>query len=170
MEGQDKGWVKHLGKPLVQHAISIISPQVSELVVSINRNESRYRELGIACSMDEQMEYAGPLMGIWSARKLINTEFIFVMPCDMPGLPGDVVERLYENIRSHEICVARDETRLQPLVFIARTQVIDSIELYLGKTEKSVKGWIKSRDYHAISFPGQQQAFQNINTTSQLQR
>ncbi|MEO6146833.1 MAG: NTP transferase domain-containing protein, partial [Sulfuriferula sp.] len=46
MGGQDKGWVKLYGLPLVAHVLAHIQPQVDEILISANRNLDDYRALG----------------------------------------------------------------------------------------------------------------------------
>jgi molybdopterin-guanine dinucleotide biosynthesis protein A len=70
---------------------------------------------------------------------------------------------------SHELAVAHDGNRLQPLIFLAKTQLIDSIRHYLEKGNRSVKGWVESVDYVVVDFASQRAAFWNLNEPSQLQ-
>jgi molybdopterin-guanine dinucleotide biosynthesis protein A len=169
MNFQDKGWISYRDKPLIQHAIDIANPQVDNIVISYNQNEAGYASLPYARSTDIEPGYPGPLMGILSCKKLIPAGFIFVLPCDMPDLPPDIVNRLYSKMGSHDLAVAHDGNRLQPLIFLAKTQLIDSIEHYLEKGNRSVRGWVDSVDYVVVDFASQRAAFWNLNEPSQLQ-
>lgn len=169
MNFQDKGWVSYRDKPLIQHAIDIVIPQVDNIVISYNQNEARYAGLPYPGSTDIIPGYPGPLMGILSCKKLISTPLFFVMPCDMPDLPLDIVSQLYSKIGGHDLAVAHDGDRLQPLIFLAKRQLIDSIEYYLEKGDHSVKGWVDSVDNVVVDLAGQHAAFRNLNALSQLQ-
>jgi molybdopterin-guanine dinucleotide biosynthesis protein A len=87
----------------------------------------------------------------------------------MPDLPPDIVNRLYSKLGSHGLAVAHDGNRLQPLIFLAKTQLIDSIEYYLEMGNRSAKGWVESVDNVVVDFASQQAAFWNLNKPSQLQ-
>ncbi len=91
------------------------------------------------------------------------------MPCDTPGLPLDIVARLLKSMESHELAVIHDGTRLQPLIFLVRTQLIDSIEFYLATGDRSVTGWVNSVDNVVVNLSDQQSAFWNLNEISDLQ-
>ena len=165
----DKGFVNYQDKPLIHHAIEKIEPQVQNIVISYNRNETAYKNLPYACAADLVSDYRGPLMGILSCAHLITSEYLFVMPCDMPHLPTDIVSSLLKNLGKADLSVAHDGNRLQPLLFAAKTQVIESIQEYLDGGDRSVTMWIESKDHVVVDFASQQSAFWNINEASQLQ-
>ncbi|MBQ74870.1 MAG: molybdenum cofactor guanylyltransferase [Gammaproteobacteria bacterium] len=169
MGHQDKGWVSYKGKPLIQHAINTALPQVQDIVISYNQNEVRYSALPYRCATDLTPGFLGPLMGVLSCRKLISTELSFIMPCDTPGLPYDIVSRLLASLGDHELAVVHDGIRLQPLIFLTRTQLIDSIEFYLEAGNRTVAGWLNSMDTVVVDLSDQQSAFWNLNEISQLQ-
>ncbi len=169
MGHQDKGWVSYKGKPLIHHAIDIALPQVQDIVISYNQNGDRYKALPYQCAADLTPGFLGPLMGILSCRKLISTELAFIMPCDTPGLPRDIVAQLLVSLDNHELAVIHDGTRLQPLIFLAKTQLIDSIEVYLEAGNRNVAGWLNSVDTIPVDLSDQQSVFWNLNEISQLQ-
>lgn len=169
MGHQDKGWVSYKNKPLIQHAIDIVAPQVQDIVISYNQNEARYTALPYKGTTDRTPGYLGPLMGILSCRDLIATDLTFVMPCDTPGLPLDIIAQLMAPLESHALAVVHDGTRLQPLIFLTRTQLIDSIEFYLSTGDRSVTGWVHSVDNVVVDLSSQQSAFWNLNKITQLQ-
>ena len=43
MGGIDKGLVPFMGKPLIEHAIARLSPQVTTILINANRNHDRDR-------------------------------------------------------------------------------------------------------------------------------
>jgi len=168
MNHQDKGWISYKGKPLIQHAIDIATPQVQQIVISYNQNPTRYAALPYPGTTDLTPGYLGPLMGVLSCRDLISTGLTFVMPCDSPGLPADIVAHLIASMKNHGLAVVHDGTRLQPLIFLVKTQLIDSIKFYLESEEHSVTGWINSMDNVVVDLSGQQSSFWNLNELFQL--
>lgn len=67
LAGLDKGLVKLNKIPLVQHLINRIQPQVSEIIISANRNLNVYNDLGFSVYEDDISGFAGPLAGIVKA-------------------------------------------------------------------------------------------------------
>jgi molybdopterin-guanine dinucleotide biosynthesis protein A len=168
MGNADKGLVIYQDKPLIKHVIESIEPQVQKIVVNYNRNETEYQNLQFPTAKDPNSDYRGPLEGILSCRHLVKSEYIFVVPCDMPHLPANVVSLLFKELHKTDLCVVHDGIRMQPLVFVGKTQLLDSIEEYLDNGGRSVHKWVSSKDHVVVDFSRAQAAFWNINEESQL--
>ncbi len=74
MGGQDKGLVMLDGKPMVEIIIDVFKPQTAKLLINANRNHDRYSQYGFELVADELSGYCGPLAGMASALKSINTD------------------------------------------------------------------------------------------------
>ena len=168
MDNQDKAWLEYHNKPLIDHVLGVIRPQVDRLVISYSRNPSLYQSLPYPAQVDLDPDFKGPLIGILSCKTLIRTEFTLVVPCDMPNLPGDLVIRLRQALGEHDIALPHDGTRNQHLVFLTRPQVLDSITNYIKSGQTSVEGWVGGQKYRVVDFSGEPDAFVNINTIAQL--
>ncbi len=97
MGGQDKGWVHWRGRPLVEHVLERLQPQVSTVILSANRNVERYRGLGFPVVEDDHARhgsFAGPLAGMLAGLEQAETAWVAFVPCDAPCLPQDLVARL----------------------------------------------------------------------------
>ncbi len=97
MGGADKGWVAWNGRFLVEQVLDRLQPQVTEIVISANRNLERYRGLGFAVVEDAPCAagaFAGPLAGMLAALGRCTLPRAVFVPCDAPALPVDLVERL----------------------------------------------------------------------------
>ena len=92
--GVDKGLVPFRGRPLVEHVISILRPQVGRLVISANRNRETYAAYGVPVIADAIGDFHGPLAGILSALRAADTRFVLSAPCDTPAPPTDLAARL----------------------------------------------------------------------------
>ncbi len=168
MGNQDKGWVHYKNLPLIHHAIDIVKPQVGQIVLSFNRNPERYLALSYPACKDIKPDYQGPLAGILSCRDTIETPYTLVIPCDMPNLAANIVSRLASEIQRNDIAVAHDGRRLQPLIFLVRSELIDSIDIYLTEGNRSVRGWIESLNKVVVDFADTGSDFWNINEESSL--
>ena len=168
MQSQDKAQVKYQGKPLIEHVINTIDPQVDQLIISYSRNEERYQALPYATRRDDEPFFNGPLSGVVSCADLINTDRVFVVPCDMPKLPLDIVARLGEALKDSDLAIAHDGNRNQHLVFLAELHIIDSITVYLESGQKSVASWVALQKPSVINFSAEAALFLNINTDARL--
>ena len=77
LEGQDKGLVVYQDKPLIQHVIERIQPQVANIVINANRNQEEYKRFGFPVISDEMSDFQGPLAGFSTAMKSVKTDFIY---------------------------------------------------------------------------------------------
>ncbi len=114
----DKGLVLLRGKPLASWVIERIEPQVSELVISANRNLERYREMGFIVLPDEMSDFPGPLAGLHRVMAVVNHPLWLSVPCDVPFLPDDLVSRLRAALLAEraDLAVAAVEGQLQPAI------------------------------------------------------
>ena len=61
MGGVDKGLQLLQGRPLIQHVIDRLRPQVDSLLINANQNLERYAEFGCPVVSDRVGGFAGPL-------------------------------------------------------------------------------------------------------------
>ena len=92
--GQDKGLAPFRGTPLVEHVIKRLQPQVGQIILSANRNLSRYQTWGFPVFPDTDCSGQGPLSGILTGLLRCDSPCLAIVPCDAPFLPGDLVTRL----------------------------------------------------------------------------
>ena len=99
MLGQDKGLVLFQGKPLVQHVIERIAPQVDVLYLSANRNIGQYQQLNYPLIEDlSEFKGMGPLAGLASIEPQLPADITHVQlsACDNPFLAGTMVQNLLD--------------------------------------------------------------------------
>lgn len=180
MGGVDKGLQDLRGEALAARAIARLAPQVSEVMVSANRNEAIYRTLAARVLADATDDFPGPLAGMLSGLRAAATPWLVVTPCDAPWLPLDLVQRLADAIASRPgtlaAVVERDQgpalgRRLEPVCCLLSTTLADDLQAYLASGERKVERWL-SRHAMPVAFdrPGDAAAFANFNTLDDLQR
>jgi molybdopterin-guanine dinucleotide biosynthesis protein A len=170
MNHQDKAWVTHRGRPLIQHVLESLKDQTGHIIISRNRDDSRYEALGYPCVKDKFIDQHGPLAGIVSCLKQVSTPLTLIVPCDTPSLPANLVEILSSDLNDADIVIASDGKRVQQLIMLARTSVLWEIEHYLAAGRRSVMGWLKTMNYEVAVFDGGSDQFENINETTQLEQ
>ena len=179
MNYAEKAWMLHHGKPLLSHVVESISPQVDAILISRNNiSDSRSDELPYPCIADiasvakdnegKATGQLGPLSGISACARHVKTSLTLVVPCDTPRLPNDLMRKLLDGLGDASIAVVHDGNNEQPLVFLARTAALETIDIYLKAGRRSVKGWLKGVNHNRVHFKAGQDEFENINTVDQL--
>jgi molybdenum cofactor guanylyltransferase len=169
MGGIDKGLVEFAGRPLIEHVIEVLSPQVGSLMINANRNQDAYAAYGYPVITDKLGDYQGPLAGFSSAMQAASTDYIVTVPCDGPLLSSELVERLTQALQDNdaEIAVAHDGERLQPVYALLPTRLLNNLQEFLDSGDRKIDRWYA---WHSMALadcsdiPGM---FRNINTPAE---
>lgn len=169
MGGADKGWVMVDGRPLIVSVVERFAPQVGHLLISANRNVERYTAFGTVVEDDTAdangERFAGPLIGVLSGLRCARTDWVAIVPCDAPHLPGDLVQRLASaTLDTGAIAAcARVCCRLQPMFAVVKTNTADQLASAISTGERAMHRWLDSLNAIAVNFDDAQ-AFVNVNT------
>lgn len=168
MGGQDKGLINLNGQPLFEHVISKLAPQVSNVVISANRNRDKYQSVGLNVLSDTLPDYPGPLAGMLSVMKQRNSEWFLFCPCDTPNIPDDLALKLWEKKGVAPAAWVNDGERDHPTIVLLHKKLTAPLENYLASGERRVTLFLREAGGHAVLFPNQKQNFININTLEDL--
>lgn len=170
MGNVDKGWIEFEGRPLVEHVLARLAPQVEEVLISANRNLERYAALGCIVIPDLLPDYAGPLVGLHAALRHARHDLVMTVPCDSPYLPLDLVERLRIALErsAAQIAVPRAGERLHPVFLLCKKTVAPGLDAYLANGGRKVEAWCVQMGCLEVDFEDQREAMRNINTPDDL--
>ena len=170
MGGVDKGLILLQNKPLIQHVISRLQPQVDEILINANREIAQYETFGLKVLQDENQDFAGPLAGILLGLKHAKHELVLAVPCDSPLLPLDLVGRLYNGMAESlmDIAVVSCDGNAHPVFCLMKKSVLPSLVDFLDAGERKVSAWQKSQQYCEVDFSDSANAFTNLNTLEEL--
>lgn len=165
MGGEDKGLIPLGGRPLAQHALERITPQVGRVLINANRNRDAYARLGHAVFGDQLAGFQGPLAGVAAALARIDTPLLLTLPCDSPLLPADLAARLYCELESAgaDLAVAHDGRRMHPVFALLRRERLPSLLTYLAGGDRKVELWLDHQHSVAVDFADEAEAFRNVN-------
>ncbi|ARS54123.1 molybdenum cofactor guanylyltransferase MobA [Kushneria konosiri] len=165
MGGVDKGLVELAGRSLVSHVLSVITPQVGQVMINANRHHDVYAALGYPVVSDVITGSAGPLAGFHAALKAASTPLLLMVPCDTPSLPDTLVASLLATLENHKVDIvfARDQARAHPAIVLLKRHLVDDLEEYLVGGGRKIDQWY-ARHPHTFCQFDNARAFININT------
>jgi molybdopterin-guanine dinucleotide biosynthesis protein A len=175
MGGIDKGLVPFMGKPLIEHAITRLTPQVATILINANRNQDRYAQYGHAVIADQHPDFAGPLAGFAAGLEHCKTEYLLSVPCDSPVFPLDLSEQMLEamiNTQSDLVYASSKDPSgavwTQPVFCLMRRSVQQSLQEFLDQGGRKIDRWFEALPSSTVVF-ADEAAFANTNTPEELQ-
>tara|TARA_B110000261_G_scaffold40347_1_gene47210 strand:- start:97 stop:675 length:579 start_codon:yes stop_codon:yes gene_type:complete len=169
MQNQDKGLVEIQGITLVKNILNKISPHTSNILINANRNITLYEEYGYPVIQDIFEDFQGPLSGVYSMLNNISTEYLLTIPCDCPNFNWLLVQEMVKEIDlKHEVYVANNGVRSQPVFMLISKSKISSLKAFLSIGGRKIDKWYKENNYKYVYFDKNVNYFENINTLEQL--
>lgn len=171
MGGTDKGLLELAGRPMIEHVLERLEPQVEALFINANRNLDQYRHYGHPVIPDRDGDFSGPLAGMASAMAAAHTRYIVTAPCDSPLLPEDLAVRLLSALQQQQadIAVVHDGERLQPVFALLSVALHDNLEQALSAGERKIDRWYGRHSMASADFSDCKAAFRNVNTPQDLE-
>ncbi|RLV59016.1 molybdenum cofactor guanylyltransferase [Parashewanella curva] len=168
MQYQDKGLVTFQHRPLVQHVIDTIHPQVNRLMIMANRNIESYQAFGYPVFSDELSGFQGPLSGLSTALHHCQSEWLLMLPCDTPHLPSDLLEKMQLALAQDntDIVVACDSHKEHAVIMLLKRQLKADLDDYLASGERRVMAWYRRHQYQTVEFDAKH--FINCNHIDEL--
>jgi molybdopterin-guanine dinucleotide biosynthesis protein A len=139
MGGKPKALMPLAGKPLIQHVIDRVRPQVGQLVLSVEQTCSDFEAFGLEQVPDPRPGSRGPLGGLLAALRRMEAgyDWMMVAPCDAPFLPNRLAERLLECAGAAALpgAVVRDSEGIQPAFSLWHRSLLPSLERAVLESE-----------------------------------
>ena len=183
MGGGDKPLRRVAGRPLLDHVIERLRPQVSGLVLNANGDPARFAAYGLPVAADSIADYAGPLAGIlagldWTAEHRPDCPMIVSVATDAPFLPTDLVARLLEGLRREgaDLACAAAGGQAHPVIGLWPVRLRDALRHALvDEGIRKVDVWTGRYRLATVPFPDQVPAlgpaidpFFNANTMDDI--
>jgi molybdopterin-guanine dinucleotide biosynthesis protein A len=169
MGGVDKGLVEIMGRPMVAWTLEAIQPQAGQTLINANRSQNKYAAFGLPLVGDRHEGFQGPLAGLHAVLEAATTPFVAIVPCDTPGLPGDLVARLAAAVEDEdtELAVAEAGGRVHTLHGLFRKELLADLTAALEAGQRKPDAWYATRRWSRVDFSDVASAFDNINTPEQ---
>ncbi|MCK8894187.1 molybdenum cofactor guanylyltransferase MobA [Haemophilus influenzae] len=172
MGGQDKG-LQILGKQsLIEHVINRLQPQIHQISINTNRNQTEYAKFGFPVFSDELPDFQGPLSGMLTALEKTKSDFILFTPCDTPFFPMNLLDKLKSAVKNDRtlIAYACDEEREHPVFCLISVQLKEKLRHYLASGERRLLQFMKENGGISVKFTQEEGNFENFNTLDDLKK
>ncbi len=170
--GVDKGLHAVAGRPLIDHVMERLRPQVHAVVISANRNRTAYSAWGYPVVADDADTFDGPLAGVLAALRVCSTPWLVSVPCDAPVMPVDLVEKLVcaADSAGKPTACPFDGERLQPTFCAFRRELQTPLEAYLAAGGRKIDRFLESVGLVRADYAGCADAFVNLNAPEDVSR
>jgi molybdopterin-guanine dinucleotide biosynthesis protein A len=166
--GVDKAFVALHGRPLIDHVLRGLAPQVARLAISANGVLLRFAAYGLPVLPDAPaFAGKGPLAGVaaglaWAQGA--GAEALLTIPVDTPFVPKDFCQALQP-----APSVACYAGRQHHLAALWRVDFLPALEGFLKQPGSyKVRDALALMGARAVDFAGDMDPFLNINTPADL--
>lgn len=173
MGGGDKALRLLAGRPLLDHVLPRIAPQVAWVALNANGDPARFAAWGLPVLADTVPGFPGPLAGVlaglrWAAA--LGASELLVAPTDSPFLPPDLLARLRAGRGEAALACAASAGRTHPVAALWRTALADPLEAALQAGDRRLEAVMRGFGLAVVEFPAGPQGdpFANLNTPEEL--
>ena len=165
--GSDKGFIMLNGISFIELIIKAIKPLVNDIIIV--SNNVKYDQYGYK-RVDDIIENAGPVAGLYSGLFHSKTEFNLVLSCDVPLITTNVLSKLVEGFDSKfDVIQLQSQNKTMPLIALYKKRAKDKFLELLQNDERRLRYAISELNTKTILLEAKFDKFvENINTTEQL--
>ncbi len=165
--GADKGLIYLNGQTFMKRIIDTIKPFVNEIIiVSGNTDYDSYQLKRV----QDVIENAGPLGGLYSGLFHSNSENNLVLSCDIPMINHQVLELLFQEYDDNfDVIQLKSKDNSMPLIALYKKKCMYQCLEQLQNGERRLKVVVQKFNTKTITIETELEKFiENINTKDQL--
>ncbi|ABO66025.1 molybdenum cofactor guanylyltransferase [Geobacillus thermodenitrificans] len=174
--GRPKAFALHQGAPFFTLSVAALAPIVDELYIishpSLVDEFRRQTDIPVLLDM-ERYRGCGPLAGIYTAMEWSQSDWVFVLPCDMPYMRKEVTERLAAYADSaFDAIVPLHGDRTEPLVALYHQRLGSVIAELLDAGERRMTALldrVRVRYVDTNELAQEQKVWRNVNTQQEYE-
>ncbi len=179
MGRNDKALLELGGKPILQHVIDRLRPQVGRMVINANGDPSRFSAFGLPVAADPVDGFAGPLAGVlaglnWAAETVPGSNWVATIACDTPFFPPDLVEQMSDGVAAAgaDMACAASGGRNHPVFGLWPVALRDALRTALVDEDiRKVDRWTARYRLAVVEFPAKPfDPFFNANRPEDLEK
>ena len=163
--GFDKAWLERDGVPQVLRIARRFDAQVATVIVSANRDLSRYAEHGMTTVADALPD-GGPIGGLDALARTCHTPWLLTLPVDVVGVNECLLQTLAAAASTTGV-FAVDDDGPEPLVALWQADALrEAIVAAIASRNFAVHALQAKLAMAEVRFPGVR--FGNLNTPADL--
>ena len=165
--GIDKPLRDFAGAPLIERVLQRIGPQVSGVILSVNRSRELYQAYAPTLVEDGVFAHCGPLAGQLAGLDAASTDEVLCVPGDAPLLPQDLLSRLRQARLGPPIATlayAHDAQGPQPLCCLLSRSLRAELRSYLVAGGHTPREWFRQHRAAVADFGDAPSWAWSINT------
>ncbi len=174
MGGIDKAFLRFRGSTFIEHKLRILKPFFGSIFIVTNTPD-RYLELegGRVSIVRDEAPDGGPLMGLYSGLKALDTDHAFVSTVDAPFLKEELVKYFIDAADDWDVLVPEWKGFLEPLCAVYSRACIPHIREALWR--KRIVSFYGSVNVYKIpeavirTLDSKGESFININTREEYE-
>ena len=175
--GSNKSLSKLANNKLIEHVINKIDKYFSEILVISNDSNLKIENQKIKIIKDCIKGYLGPLAGVLSAMKYVNSfenkyKWIITFPCDTPFFDNVIIKKMIEKttLPKEKIYLVKDKKQRHNIFGLWSTSLENILEEDLNNNYRKVDLWADKIGCNFIEKDIQNEnEFLNINTKEDLE-
>ncbi len=141
--GRDKATVLLGGKPLIAHVFGEAKKAFAEIVV-VSSLHTAFDGVE-ARVVKDILPLPGALTGIVSALIASDTDYVFVLGCDMPFVSAEAMRYVVAAAAGEDIIIPQTEGGLEPMHALYHRSCISPMLTALGRGSMKIAGLVRSR-------------------------
>ncbi len=172
--GSDKALFEYQGEPIVLRVRKILKEVFNKEPIFIGR---MYLPFDLV-SYPDLLHNKGPIGGLYTALKIVNTDYVFLSACDMPFMKKEVIEYMVDNLSDmSSIYIPRfDNSYIEPLFAIYKRTLVSKIEKLVNSGDYRMRSLLPDESVQLLSqreiesLDQDLSSFININTKHDLKK
>lgn len=170
LDGADKALLCLHGRPLIEHVLAALRPQVGNLLINANRNLACYAAYGYSVLPDLRPDFPGPLAGLEAGLASAQTPWLLYAPCDATTLPADLAERLSQTqtATGAEAVAVENADGLLPVCGLVRRDLLSELRCFLDSGHRGTGEWLRSRKLATVDYCQWPVENWSVNTAAEL--
>ena len=174
--GFDKQLLMENDKRILEQVIERLKEEFSDVLVVTARPEL-YKDMGVRLCSDEY-QGKGPLAGVHAALSNAQSQYVYLIACDMPVVCLDFIRHMKAKLRETraDVCVCRRDGRLEPFNTFYSCNLLPEVVYRLETGNSSLFRFIDDSNACEISqrdaacFDRDLDMFTNINTRTEFEK
>ncbi|AXT21160.1 molybdenum cofactor guanylyltransferase [Flavobacteriaceae bacterium AU392] len=166
--GTDKGLLHFKNKPFILYSIEALTPLVNDIIIVSNNPDYDIFNLN---RVNDAIENAGPLAGLYSGLLHSKTEDNLVLSCDVPLINSTVLNIIADNLEDEfDVVQVESKGKSMPIIAAYKKRCMSKCLALLDDGERRLRNAVKQFKTKTIPLESDlHYCTMNINTPNELE-